>query len=186
MFSRHLTTLVLAVACTTAIATLAGCGKRTLDRADVEEFVNLADDAARKRFAPEICKLRAQDFKLTVKLTPAYGKPSEIEMGRKLFCVEAGKFARLEQYVLERKSMTVELASDRKSARVIAEYVEKMPYYEPGALVRFADDYIDVQVLTTRDDSTVGLEDGAVRFLKTTSEATQKLYPRGDLPLPYN
>ena len=42
--------------------------------------------------------------------------PSNIEMDRKLFCKEAGRFSRLRQYRLERKSIDIELRKDRRTA----------------------------------------------------------------------
>ena len=61
-------------------------------------------------------------------------EPSELEIDRKLFCREAGSFSQLRQYRLERKSMRIDLATDRKTATVTAEYVETMPFYEPHTM----------------------------------------------------
>ncbi|HET9862690.1 MAG TPA: hypothetical protein VFP37_04555 [Steroidobacteraceae bacterium] len=46
-----------------AACALAGCS-REVTRQQVAEFIDLADDAARKRYAPEICALRGKDFVL--------------------------------------------------------------------------------------------------------------------------
>lgn len=167
---------------------LVACGQNSLDRKDVVAFIDEADNAARKRFAPEICELRGKDFKLRVIFHTAHApsRPSELELGRKLFCIEAAKFSRLRQYSLERQSLTVELAPDRKSARVTANYIETMPYYEPGMLPSTPDDFQEFQVLKTRDDSTVGIEDGDIVFLSTNSESFQTLVGKGAISLPYD
>ena len=48
---------LLLVAVTLAVS-LVGCGRRSLDEAAVLEFIDAADVAARKRYAPDICELR--------------------------------------------------------------------------------------------------------------------------------
>ena len=103
-----------------------------------DEFVDKADDAARKRFAPEICGLRGENFTLSVSFQGHEERypPSKFEMNRKLFCKEAGKFSRLRQYKLERKSMDIDLADRPQTATRDAEYVETMPYYEPDICPR--------------------------------------------------
>jgi hypothetical protein len=120
---------------------LAGCGK--LDERHVRAFVDRADEASRRRFAPEICALRGTSFRLHQKFQAADLRlpPAELDLGRKAFCVEAGKFARLRQYQLERKSLEVDLAPDRKTARITAEYVETLPYYEPDMMPATPDDF---------------------------------------------
>ena len=167
-------------------ALLGGC-TRELTRQQVAEFVDQADDAARKRFAPEICELRASNFKLATTFH-AQGKnePAQMEMTRKLYCQQAGQFARLRQYKLERKSVTIDVATDRKTATVTAEYVETLPYYEPDIMPVTPDDFRDFQVLETNDVSVVGIEDGDLRFLSTRSEIFQTLVPKNSLQIPYD
>ncbi len=170
----------------TAAATLTACGTRRLDDAKVTAFIDKADNAARKRFAPEICALRGKTF-TSHQIFHAEGnrgEPAELTIDRKLFCSEAGKFSRLEQYVLERKSIEIKLADDLKSADVHAVYTEKLPYYETPPST--ASDYLDVQVLETVDHSRVGIEDGDIVFLSTDADITQTLVPKSDMPLPYD
>jgi hypothetical protein len=166
-------------------ALLTGCS-RTLHTQDVIEFVDKADDAARKRFAPEICGLRGENFTLSVNFQGHQDRypPSKIEMNRKLFCSEAGKFARLRQYRLERKSMDISLANDRKSATVKATYVETLPYYDPDMIPLTPDDFREWQIVETRDESIVGIEDGDLVFLSTRSDAVQTLTPKNQISLP--
>src|SRR5262249_19985406 len=134
---------VLLVLC----ALFAGCSHE-VNRKQVAEFIDQADDAARKRFAPEICKLRARDFTLHVVFHGYEGRePSEMDISRKLFCQQAGNFSRLRQYRLERKSVDIDMATDRKTATVTAEYVETMPYYEPDIRPATPDDFRDFQVV---------------------------------------
>jgi hypothetical protein len=169
-----------------ALAALGGCAK--LDAVSARQFVDAADDAARKRFAPEICELRGKNFKLRQKFQSADESmpPTDIELDRKLFCVEAGKFSRLRQYKLERHSLNVDLAADRKTARVSAVYTETLPYYEPDVMPATPDDFREWQVLDVRDESVIGIEGGDIVFLSTDSEATQKLVPKGEFKLPYD
>lgn len=166
---------------------LTGCS-RTLDSRDVREFVDKADDAARKRFAPDICALRGKDFKLQMKFQGHEARlaPTELEMDRKLFCKQAGSFSQIRQYRLERKSIDVHLAQDRKTARVTAQYVETMPYYEPGSMPRTLDDYFEWQIVESQDESIVGIEGGDLVFLSTQVEATQSLVPKSDLHIDWD
>ena len=174
--------LVLLVAATA----LAGCGK--LDPVEARQFIDAADDAARKRFAPEICELRGENFKLHQTFTAANSRmpPTEITLDRKMYCVEAGKFARLRQYKLERHSLEVDLAADRKTARVSATYTQTLPYYEPDTMHATPDDFREWQILDVRDESVIGIESGDVVFLSTDSVVTQTLLPKGQLKLPYD
>ena len=168
-------------------APLTGC-KRSLHTQDVIEFVDKADDAARKRFAPEICGLRGENFTLSVNFQGHEHRypPSKFEMNRKLFCKEAGKFSRLRQYKLERKSMDIDLADDRKTATVKTEYVETMPYYEPDMMPLTPDDFREWQIVETRDESVVGIESGDLVFLSTKSDSVQTLTAKGEIALPYD
>ena len=168
------------------LAPLGGCSRRLHER-DVREFIDKADDAARKRFAPEICALRGKDF--TLHLTfhgQETDSPTEVEMNRKLFCKQAGTFSRLRVYHLERKSIEIDLASDRRSARVVSSYVETLPYYEPDTMPVSPDYFRDYQVIDTRDDSLVGFEGGDLVFLSSDSESHQKLVPRNSPDIPFN
>ena len=168
-------------------APLAGC-KRSLHTRDVIEFVDKADNAARKRFAPEICELRGKDFTLSVNFQGHKERypPSTFEMNRKLFCMEAGKFSRLRQYKLERKSMDIDLAEDRKFATVKTEYVETMPYYDPDIMPATPDDFREWQIVKTRDESVIGIESGDLVFLSTRSDSVQTLTAKREISLPYD
>lgn len=179
---RHPLLLTLLVLC----APLTGCGK--LDRNEVRAFIDKADDAARKRFAPEICELRGKTFSVHQKFQAANARlePAEMDLDRKSFCVEAGKFARLRQYRLERKSLEIDLAADRKTARVTATYTETLPYYEPDTMPATPDDFRQWQVLDTRDESVVGFESGDLVFLKTDADIHQTLVNKGEIKLPYD
>jgi hypothetical protein len=169
-----------------ACALLTGC-TRTLDEDNVREFIDVADDAARKRFAPQICELRGKDFTLRTKFHGAHsrGQPGEMAIDRRLYCVEAGKFSRIRQYRLERKSLDIDLADDRKTARVTAEYVETLPDYD-GLVPATPDDFREFQVLDVRDESVVGIEAGDLVFLSTRSEIHQSLVPKSSLKIPYD
>ena len=165
---------------------LSGCSNQ-LDRVQVKEFIDRADDAARKRFAPEICALRGKTFELHVTFHGHDAEaPSELDMTRKLFCREAGSFARLRQYQLERKSINIELATDRRTALVTAEYIETMPYYEPDRIPVTPDDFREFQVVETLDESRVGIEDGELVFLSTDSETHQSLVSKNSVDIPYD
>jgi hypothetical protein len=169
-----------------ACGLLAGCS-RELDRRTVAEFIDKADDAARKRFAPEICELRGENFRLRMIFhAHASNRPEEMEITRKLFCQQAGSFSQLRQYKLERTSMDIDIATDRKTATVIAEYVETMPYYEPHAMPATPDDFREFQVVETVDQSVVGIEGGDPVFLSTTSESFQTLVAKEAITLPYD
>jgi tricorn protease-like protein len=156
-------------------ASLAGC-TRSLDGGDVQEFIDKADNAARKRFAPEICALRGKDFKLHLKFQGYHerAEATELDINRKLFCRQAGSFSLLRQYRLERKSMKIDLAADHKTARVTSDYVETMPYYEPDTMPK------------TPDVSVIGIEGGDVVFLSTDSDSIQSLISKSEVSLPYD
>ena len=174
--------MMLLVAC----ATLSGCSHE-VNRKQVAEFVDHADDAARKRFAPEICALRGKNFEMHVTFHGHDAdQPTELDMTRKLYCREAGSFSLLRQYKLERKSMDIDISTDRRTATVTAQYVETMPYYEPDVRPATPDDFRYFQVLESHDESVVGLESGDVKFLSARVEAHQSLVPKGDIQLPYD
>jgi hypothetical protein len=166
---------------------LTGC-QRSLDESDVREFIDKADNAARKRFAPEICELRGKDFKLNLTFQghERSFEPTEVEMDRALFCKQAGQFSRLRQYQLERKSIEVDVAADRKTARVTADYVETLPYYEPDMIPATPDDFRDFQVVDTHDESVIGIESGDLVFLSTTAKSSQELVSKASISLPYD
>lgn len=168
-------------------APLTGC-KRSLDEQDVREFVDLADNAARKRYAPEICELRGEKFTLhmTFQGHDERAEPTELDIDRKLYCKKLSSFSRMRQYLLERKSLEIDVASDRKTARVTADYVETMPYYEEWATPATPDDFREFQVLETREQSVVGIEGGDLVFLSTASDTSQSLIPKSSLKLPYD
>lgn len=170
-----------------SLALLSGCN-RSLDRIEVEQFVDRADDAARKRYAPEICELRGENFTMKRRFhSLEESEPQEIEIGRKLFCREAGSFSRVRQYRLERKSLAIELAPDRKTAKVIAEYVETLPHYEAGMVPATPDDFRRFQIIESRDESVVGIENGKLVFLSTEADSSQtEVVAKDSLSLPYN
>ena len=107
-------------------------------------------------------------------------------MTRKLYCREAGSFSQLRQYRLERNSLNIELAKDRRSAKVTAAYVETMPYYEPDLIPVTPDDFRQFQVVEILDESLVGIEDGDLVFLSTDSEAHQSLVPKTSVDIPFD
>ncbi len=162
--------------------------QRSLDETDVREFIDNADKAARKRFAPEICELRGKDFTLhlTFQGHRQSLEPTQVEMDRVLFCKQAGSFSRIRQYKLERKSMAVDVAADRKTARVTSEYVETLPYYEPDIMPATPDDFREFQIVDTHDESVVGIEGGDLVFLSTESRSSQRLVGKGSVDLPYD
>ena len=162
--------------------------QRSLDETDVRVFIDKADNAARKRFAPEICELRARNFTLHLTFQghePRF-EPTEVEMDRALFCKQAGTFSRIRQYRLERKSIEVDVAADRKTARVSADYVETLPYYEPDIMPATPDDFREFQVVETHDESVVGIEGGDLVFLSTESTSSRELVSKGSISLPYD
>lgn len=169
-----------------ALAALAGCS-REVTRQQVAEFIDQADDAARKRFAPEICELRGKTFTLrsTVHLEEKNSEPVELEMSRKLYCQQAGQHSRLRQYLLERKSMDIDIATDRRTATVKSTYVETLPFYESWRRPATPDDFQFFQVLESENESVVGIEDGDVVFLSTVVVSTQTLIGKNSLQLPY-
>ena len=149
---------------------------------------DMADATARKRYAPEICALRGEKFTLQLTYQTIFDvPPSEMTIDRALYCRQAGRFARLRQYRLERRSREVDVADDARTAKVIAEYVETMPYYEEGAMPATPDDFIDFVVIESRDESVVGLEGGDLVFLSAKVSATEsELVAKRDLNLPYD
>ena len=172
-----------------ALTTLAGC-TRYLDEGSVREFIDLADNAARKRYAPEICELRARDFTLELQYK-SFGstrRPEKMTMDRKLYCHEAGTFARLRQYKLERTYLDIQVADDGKTAKVTAEYRETMPHYEDGMMGRTPDDFRDFVVIVSRDESVVGIEDGDLRFLSAQVKARELelILKTAETNLPYD
>lgn len=179
-------TLVFAVLLVSCVP-LTGC-QRSLDEQDVREFIDLADAASRKRYAPEICELRGKDFKLHQVFQGHEERvgPTELEIDRKLYCKKLSAFSRVRQYLLERKSIEIDVAPDRKTARVIADYVETMPYYEEWAMPATPDDFREFQVLETRDVSLVGIESGDLVFLRTDSTTRQSLIEKSSINLPYD
>jgi len=161
--------------------------KKEVTRQEVAEFVDQADNAARKRFAPEICELRGKDFRMKMKFQGHEPRmqPTEMEIGRKLYCANAGSFSRIRQYKLERKSMDIDISTDRRTARVTADYVETSPYYEPGMQPATPDDFTHFQVVESRDESIVGVESGDLVFLSTEADVHQTLILKGSVTIPY-
>jgi hypothetical protein len=179
---------LLLVVCALAVS-VAGCGRRSLDEAAVREFIDAADAAARKRYAPDICELRAESFELRqlVNYIDDFLPPAEALIGKKLFCLEAGKFATLRQYSLVRDSLDISVASDGQTATVEARYTEKMPYYEEGIPTGARlDMYYQMQIIESESTSEIGIEDGDLKFLSTDADLTVELVPRAEEPLPYS
>jgi hypothetical protein len=162
--------------------------KRGLDETDVREFVDKADAAARKRYAPEICELRGENFTqhLVFQGHEARLPPTDLTMDRKLYCKEVGKFSRLRQYKLERNSTDIKVANDGKTATVTSEYIETMPYYEPDIMPATPDDFREWQVVETTDESVVGIEGGDLVFLSSDGQSSQSLIEKSSLSLPYD
>jgi hypothetical protein len=184
LYHRCWQTLILALL---LLAGLTGCSPQSLTQENVTEFVDKADNAARKRFAPEICKLRGKNFVLRKNLDAAREYESgHSEISRKLYCDSLRSFSRLYQYVLERKSLKIEIAPGAQMARIEAEYVQKLPYYEADTMPATPDDYYEVQILESREVSAVAIEDGAIVFVSTDADVKQKLVPKHELQLPYN
>jgi hypothetical protein len=184
---RGMKSILLAASLLALAAPLTGC-KRSLDTHDVRQFVDQADEAARKRFAPEICELRGEDFvlKLKYQAIDSNAEPTESEISRTLYCREAGKFSRLRQYRLERTDLSVTVAPDRKTATAIASYVETRPYYEPDYMPVTPDDFRDFVVVESRAESVVGIEGGDLKFLKAEVHAREtELLPKRDVEIPY-
>jgi hypothetical protein len=181
-------TLLLAAGLLVLAVPLTGC-MRSLDEGDVREFIDKADDAARKRYAPEICELRGEKFTLEVSFQSLHDhdEPNAMQLTRALFCREAGRFAQLRQYQLERKSLEIDVADDGKTARVTARYLETMPYYGDGMMPATPDDFRDFVLVETHDVSTVGIESGDLVFLSAKVSAEQlELIAKNKLNLPYN
>jgi hypothetical protein len=179
--------LLLASLLAAVTAPLAGC-RRSLDEEAVRAFVDRADDATRKRYAPEICELRGEEFSLQLTYQALEEEsPSEMEIDRKLFCREAGKFSRLRQYRLERRSLEIDVADDGKTANVVAEYTETLPYYGDAVMPATPDDFVDFVLVESHDESVVGIEGGNLVFTSAKISAAQtELVPKSELKLPYN
>jgi hypothetical protein len=183
---RGMKSTLLAASLLALAAPLTGC-KRSLDTHDVRLFVDQADEAARKRFAPEICELRGKDFVLKLQYQAIDSdEPTESEIGRTLYCREAGKFSRLRQYRLERTALSVTVTPDRKTATAVAHYVQTLPYYEANYMPATPDDFQDFVVIESRDESVIGIEGGALKFLEAEVHAREtELVPKRDLKIPY-
>ena len=171
-----------------AVASLTGC-KRSMSEADVREFIDLADQKAQKRYAPEICELRGENFTLKRSyqaLDKSY-PPSDVEMDRKLYCREAALFSKIRQYKLERTSLDIDVAEDGKTAKAIANYIETLPYYEPDTMPATPDDFREFQIVESHDESVIGIEGGDLVFLSTQAESRQaELVLKSELKLPYD
>jgi hypothetical protein len=175
------------VASTIAALTTSGCGPRELTRENVTAFIDQADDAARKRFAPDICALRGENFKLTMTFWAAnVEEPTTSEVSRKLYCAQAGQFAKLRQYVLDREALDIEIAAHGQTASVRASYIEKLPFYPEDSMPATPDDYQEVQILESTSTSTIAIENGAIVFWDTAAEIEQSLVPKHTMKLPYN
>ncbi len=185
--SRALHRFVLVAWLVPAVIGVVGCGPRALTEQNVIEFIDRADDAARKRFAPEICSLRGENFKMTMTFLAADAEaPETSEITRKLYCAQAGEFAKLRQYVLERRSLTIDIAPDGQTATVKASYVEKLPYYPEDTFVSTPDDYDEVQILESDSTSVIAIENGDIVIWETIADIEQSLVPKHKMKLPYD
>jgi hypothetical protein len=167
-------------------AALAGCGSPTLQSGQVRAFMDTADAAERKRYAPDVCALQGQDFHEHLIFHGAEtSTATEMTLDRKMYCAQEGRFSRIRQYQLVRRSLDIKLADDLRSAGVDAQYSEEMPYYEyPGPSPDF---YQRLQIIDTHAHYLVGSEHGRLVFLSAELEATQRLVPRNSVPaLPYD
>jgi hypothetical protein len=179
--------MCLLVALAVSLMALSGCGPRTLTQENITEFIDHADDTARKRFAPEICELRGANFTLTMTFLAANAEsPETSQISRKLYCAQAGQFAKLRQYVLERKSLSITIAPDGQTASVEADYVEKLPYYPEETFPSTPDDYDEVQVLDSTSTSIIAIENGSIVFWSTEADIEQTLMPKHKMKLPYD
>lgn len=162
--------------------------RQEVTRNQVAAFIDTADNAARKRYAPAICELRAKNFKMHLKFQGHEERlePTEMDITRNLYCQQAGLFSRLRQYRLERKTIEIDVATDRRTATVTSDYVETMPYYEPNTMPATPDDFRQFQVVESRDESVVGIEDGDLKFLSTASSAHQSLIGKNEVQIPYD
>jgi hypothetical protein len=170
-----------------SLTAIAGCGPRALTQENVTEFIDHADATARKRFAPEICELRGANFTLKMTFLAANAEsPESSEISRKLYCAQAGQFAKLRQYVLERKSLSIDIAPDGQTATVRADYLEKLPYYPEDTFPSTPDDYDEVQILDSTSTSTIAIENGSIVFWETAADIEQSLVPKHTMKLPYD
>jgi hypothetical protein len=179
---RRTAALLLAIA-----SALTACSS-SLDDRSVREFIDKADDAARKRYAPEICGLRAEEFTQELSYLAMHSdEPAKSTVSRKLWCQEAGKFSRLRQYQLERTSLNIDVAADRKTAKVVAEYKEILPYYDdPFAFNISPDNFREFLVVESRDESIVGIESGDLVFMNARVEAREvEFIKKGPFDLPW-
>jgi hypothetical protein len=170
------------------VASLSGC-KRSMDEADVREFIDLADQKAQKRYAPEICELRGENFTLkrSYQAIDERIPPTEIEIDRKLYCREAALFSKVRQYKLERTSLDIDVAEDGKTAKAIANYKETLPWYEPDTMPVTPDDFREFQIVESHDESVIGIEGGDLVFLSTEGQSRQaELVPKSQISLPYD
>jgi hypothetical protein len=165
---------------------LAGCGSPTLQTHQVQAFIDAADAAERRRYAPDVCALQGQDFHEHVIFHGAETSgPTEVTLDRKLFCAQEGRFSHLRQYQLVRHSVDIQLADDLRTAGVDAQYTEEMPYYEYR--VPSLDYYQRLQIIDSHTHYVVGREHGRLVFLAAEIESTQRLVPRNSVPaLPYD
>jgi hypothetical protein len=168
-----------------AFLSLTACSTKELTQGNVLDFIDAADDAARDYAYYEVCDMRAESF---VAYSTDYphdsSEPVQSRVEKDEFCRNFGRVSRHMSYVIERNSIEIAVAPDAQTAVVTAEYVEKMPAYRRGVQVSGPDDYDEVQIFETHDVTTVGIEDGRIVILETTSVSHQKIVPRAEMPLP--
>lgn len=153
-------------------------GKKSaeLTEASVREFIDKADEAARKRWPDEICALRSKDFVLISHVEDKDGgfiRPSK-KINKREFCKAIRTLPMLHNYRLTRESLAIQLSLDGQSAEVKAHYSERTPDYEgalPVEIGKAPDNYDIVQEVESDDVSVVVLEDGKLRIKSTESHS---------------
>ena len=164
---------------------LTACSTKELTQENVLDFIDAADHAARNYDYYDVCDMRGQSF---VAYSTDYAhdssQPVVSTTGKEEFCRNFGRVSRHVAYVVERNSIAIVVAPDAQTAVVTAEYVEKMPHYERGVQVSGPEDYDEVEIVETHDVTTVGIEDGNIVMLETTTTSHQTIVPEAEMPLP--
>jgi hypothetical protein len=133
-----------------------------------------------------VCALQGQDFHEHLIFHGAEtSTATEMTLDRRMYCAQEGRFSRIRQYQLVRRSLDIQLADDLRTAGVDVQYTEELPYYEfPNPSPDF---YQRLQFIDTRAHYVVGREHGRLVFLSAELEATQRLVARNSVPaLPYD
>jgi hypothetical protein len=177
---------------------LSGCSHK-LDEQRVREFVDAADQAFLKGNAPQICRIRAADFRLEStgfelakgKIVDSLADAEEIDaqsslagsqlagktevMDVKQFCLMAIESkAFFKRATLQRSDLHIELDPAGQRATVRAHYTVKEPVYENGESALHDNDSVEHQVATRQtesdDESVIIIDpDGDLAFQSTRS-----------------